>query len=54
MNLTISKCGECHYDTNHIQWYGNCTLISDTQATRKRQTKLLDYEDVTLNLEDLK
>jgi len=54
MTLTIYKCGYCQYDSSPIKWYGTCSTISDKQATSKRQTELIDYEAVTLDLEDLK
>ena len=54
MILTIYKCGYCQYDSSPIEWYGTCSTISDKQATNKRQTEPIDYEAVTLDLEDLK
>lgn len=54
MILTIYKCGHCQYDSSPIKWYGTCSTISDKQATNKRQTEPIDYEAVTLDLEDLK
>jgi hypothetical protein len=53
MQLTIYKCGYCQYDSSPIEWYGTCSVVSDTQATRKRHAEPIDYEAVTLDLKDL-
>lgn len=44
MTLTISPSGHCQYDSGVIEWYGTCTLISDKQATSKRQTEVPDNQ----------
>ena len=50
MQLTIYKCGYCQYDSSPIEWYGTCSVISDTQATYKRHAEPIDIEDVKVKV----